>query len=164
MKEFRNPQNVHQPLGSYSHQIEITRNERLLVLSGQVGVREDGTVPDQAIEQMDVALENIFRNLRAANMDVKDIIKLTYYLVGEIDTAKDAKSCCPNYRDISHAAPCYMSQHWRARCLRLRLMRGHPMRTRANRYSKILISRVHRSFTASTRSMYLWVLFFNNPF
>jgi enamine deaminase RidA (YjgF/YER057c/UK114 family) len=37
---------------------------------------------------MDVAFENIFRNLRAANMDVKDIIKLTYYLVGEVDTAK----------------------------------------------------------------------------
>ena len=31
MKEFRNPQNVHQPLGSYSHQIEITWNERMLV-------------------------------------------------------------------------------------------------------------------------------------
>ncbi len=88
MKEFRNPQNVHQPLSSYSHQIEITGNERLLVLSGQVGMRQDGTVPDDPIEQMDVALENIFSNLQAANMGVKDIIKLTYYLVGEIDTAK----------------------------------------------------------------------------
>ncbi|HSO10945.1 MAG TPA: RidA family protein [Anaerolineales bacterium] len=88
MKEFRNPQNVHKPLGSYSHQIEIRGNERMLVLSGQVGMREDGTVPEDPLEQIDVALENIFRNLRAANMDVKDIIKLTYYLVGEIDTAK----------------------------------------------------------------------------
>jgi enamine deaminase RidA (YjgF/YER057c/UK114 family) len=88
MKEFRNPQDVHKPLGSYSHQIEITGNERMLVLSGQVGMREDGSVPEDPLEQIDVALENIFRNLRAANMDVKDIIKLTYYLVGEIDTAK----------------------------------------------------------------------------
>ena len=88
MKEFRNPQNVHQPLGSYSHQIEISGNERMLVLSGQVGMREDGTIPDDPIEQIDIALENIFRNLQAANMDVKDIVKLTYYLAGEIDTAK----------------------------------------------------------------------------
>ena len=88
MKEFRNPQDVHQPLGSYSHQVELTGNERVLVLSGQVGMREDGTVPDDPLEQMDLAFENIFRNLRAANMDVKDIIKLTYYLVGEVDTAK----------------------------------------------------------------------------
>ena len=88
MKEFRNPQDIHQPLGSYSHQLEISGNERVLVLSGQVGMREDGTVPDDPLEQMDVVFENIFRNLRAASMDVRDIIKLTYYLVGEVDTAK----------------------------------------------------------------------------
>ncbi len=88
MKEFRNPQDIHEPLGSYSHQIEIKENERLLVISGQVGMREDGTVPDDPFQQIDLAFENIFRNLRAANMDVKDIIKLTYYLVGEIDTAR----------------------------------------------------------------------------
>ena len=88
MKEFRNPQDVHQPLGSYSHQIEVRDNERLLVISGQVGMRADGTVPEDPFEQNDIAFENIFRNLHAAGMDVKDLIKLTYYLVGEIDTAK----------------------------------------------------------------------------
>jgi len=88
MKEFRNSQNVYQPLSAYSHQVEIRGNERMLVLSGQVGMREDGTVPEDPIEQINVALENIFRNLQAANMDVKDIIKLTYYLVGEVDMAK----------------------------------------------------------------------------
>jgi 2-iminobutanoate/2-iminopropanoate deaminase len=88
MKELRNPADVHQPLGAYSHQIEIRRDERLLVISGQVGVREDGSVPEDPFEQIEVAFENIFRNLRAADMDVKDIIKLTYYLVGEMDTAK----------------------------------------------------------------------------
>jgi len=88
MKEFRNPGNVHEPLGSYTHQIEISGKERMLVLSGQVGMRQDGTVPDDPLEQIDVAFENIFRNLQAANMSVRDIIKLTYYLVGEIDTAK----------------------------------------------------------------------------
>jgi len=88
MKEFRNPQSVHQPLSTYSHQVEIRGNERMLILSGQVGMREDGTVPEDPIEQIDVALKNIFRNLQAADMDIKDIIKLTYYLVGEIDTPK----------------------------------------------------------------------------
>ena len=87
MKAFRNPKDVHQPLGSYSHQIEVS-NERLLVISGQVGMREDGTIPHDPFEQIELAFENIFRNLRAAKMDVKDIIKITYYLVGEIDTAK----------------------------------------------------------------------------
>jgi 2-iminobutanoate/2-iminopropanoate deaminase len=88
MKEFRNPSDVHQPLGSYSHQIEIRGNERLLVISGQVGMREDGTLPEDPFEQIEVAFENIFRNLRAAGMDVKDLLKITYYLVGEMDTAR----------------------------------------------------------------------------
>ena len=88
MKEFRNPQRVHQPLGAYSHQVEITEDERLLVLSGQVGMREDGTVPEDQIEQLEVIFENILRNLEAANMSAKDILKLTYYVVGEMDTVK----------------------------------------------------------------------------
>ncbi len=88
MKEFRNPENVHKPLGAYSHQIEIKADERILVLSGQVGVRQDGTVPDDPIDQLDLAFENVMRNLQAAQMEVTDIIKITYYLVGEFDTAK----------------------------------------------------------------------------
>jgi enamine deaminase RidA (YjgF/YER057c/UK114 family) len=88
MKEFRNPQDVHEPVGSYSHQIEIKGNERLLVISGQVGMRQDGTVPADPLEQIDLAFDNILHNLRAANMDGKDLVKLTYYLVGEIDAVK----------------------------------------------------------------------------
>lgn len=88
MKEFRNPPNVHAPVGAYSHHVELTGNERLLILSGQVGMRADGSVPEGALEQLDVAFDNILRNLRAANMSVKDLVKLTYYVVGEMDTAK----------------------------------------------------------------------------
>jgi enamine deaminase RidA (YjgF/YER057c/UK114 family) len=88
VKEFRNPQDVHEPVGLYSHQIEIRGNERLLVISGQVGMREDGTIPEDPFDQIDIAFENILRNLRSAGMDLKDLIKITYYLVGEIDTAK----------------------------------------------------------------------------
>ena len=88
MKEFRNPQNVHEPLGSYSHQIELTGNERLLILSGQVGIRQDGTFPEDALEQLEIAFENVIRNLQAANMSVQDLLKLTYYVVGEMDTVK----------------------------------------------------------------------------
>lgn len=46
MKSFRNPQNVHQPLAGYTHQIEISGCERMLILSRQVGMKEDGTVPE----------------------------------------------------------------------------------------------------------------------
>lgn len=88
MKESRNPQEIHEPVGAYSHQIEIKGNERLLVISGQVGMRPDGTVPEDPIEQIDIAFENILRNLGAAGMEVKDLVKVNYYLVGEFDTAR----------------------------------------------------------------------------
>jgi len=88
LKAYRNPQNIHQPIAGYTHQIEIKSPERLLVLSGQVGRTEAGTVPDDLIEQLDIAFENLLRNLRAANMDVQDIVKLTFYLVGELDAER----------------------------------------------------------------------------
>ena len=127
MKEFRNPQNVHQPLGSYSHQIEIKGNERMLILFGQVGMRPDGTVPEDPIEQLDIALENIFSNLQAANMGVKDIIKLTYYLVGEIDTQKGASWWHPGCRDTRPVIPWCTSRLWPALFIRLRLMPGQAV-------------------------------------
>jgi 2-iminobutanoate/2-iminopropanoate deaminase len=85
MKEYRNPSNVHQPLADYVHQIEVTGPGRLLVLSGQVGIKEDSTIPEDSIEQLEVALENLRRNLQAASMDVTDILKVTFFLVGEMD-------------------------------------------------------------------------------
>lgn len=88
MKEFRNPQDVHEPVGSYTHQVEITGNERLLVISGQVGMRQDGSVPEDPLEQLDVAFENILHNLHTAGMSVSDLVKVNYYLVGEFDTAR----------------------------------------------------------------------------
>ena len=88
MKEFRNPQEIHKPVGSYTHQIEIRGRERLLVISGQIGVQLDGTVPEDPLEQLGLAFDNILHNLQAASMTVEDIIKLNYYLVGEIDAAK----------------------------------------------------------------------------
>lgn len=88
MKEFRNPGNVHAPLGGYTHQIEISGPERILVLSGQVGQREDGSLPEGWVEQLEVALNNLKRNLQAAQMEIDDIVKITFYLVGQTDAAQ----------------------------------------------------------------------------
>ena len=84
-KTFRNPENVHAPVANYTHQVEVG-SERLLILSGQIGVKEDGTVPEDALEQLGVALDNVFRNLDAADMKPRDLLKLTFYHVGEIDS------------------------------------------------------------------------------
>ena len=85
MKQLRNPEGIHEPLGVYTHQIEITGPERLLFLAGQVGQRADGTVPDDPLEQLGVALDNVVRNLEAAGMGVDDLVKLIFYHVGDVD-------------------------------------------------------------------------------
>ena len=88
MKTFRNPSDIHAPQGAYTHQVEIQGPERLLVISGQVGARPDGTVPDDPIEQLDLVLANIGGNLRAAGMDYADVFKISYFLVGDIDLTR----------------------------------------------------------------------------
>jgi enamine deaminase RidA (YjgF/YER057c/UK114 family) len=88
MKKFRNPETVHAPLGAYSHQIEVSAPKRWLVLSGQVGMRTDGSLPDDPLEQFKLALDNIYKNLQAAGMGIENLVKLTIYLAGEMDTAQ----------------------------------------------------------------------------
>ena len=87
MKTPRNPESIHAPLGRYVHQIEVTGENRLLFLSGQLGVHPDGSLPEDAIGQLGVALENILRNLEAAGFEPSDLVKITTYAVGEIDPA-----------------------------------------------------------------------------
>jgi 2-iminobutanoate/2-iminopropanoate deaminase len=87
MKQARNPESVHAPLGRYVHQIEVTGESRMLFLAGQVGIALDGTVPSDPVEQLGVALENVVRNLEAAGFEPTDLVKLTTYVVGEMDAA-----------------------------------------------------------------------------
>jgi 2-iminobutanoate/2-iminopropanoate deaminase len=84
----RNPETVHAPVAAYAHQIEVTGVSRWLIMSGQIGMRPDGTLPDDPIEQLAVALDNISRNLEAADMGIQDLVKVTYYLVGEFDAVR----------------------------------------------------------------------------
>lgn len=88
MKTFRNPQNVHSPVAAYTHQIEVTGQNRWLVLSGQLGKDENDVLPEDPIKQIENAMENIVKNLKAANMEVTDLVKIVFYLVGDIDNDK----------------------------------------------------------------------------
>jgi enamine deaminase RidA (YjgF/YER057c/UK114 family) len=72
-------------MAAYSHQVEVQGPARWLVLSGQLGTMPDGTVPEDPIRQLDVAFDNVRRNLEAAQMEVGDLVKLTIYLVGDFD-------------------------------------------------------------------------------
>lgn len=87
MKQSRNPEGIHPPVGRYVHQIEVFGESRMLFISGQVGRRLDGSVPDDPVEQFGIALENVVENLIAAGFEPEDLVKLTTYAVGPIDAA-----------------------------------------------------------------------------
>jgi enamine deaminase RidA (YjgF/YER057c/UK114 family) len=84
----RDPETIHPPLGAYSHQVEVPAGARLLVMAGQVGRTVDGRVPEDPIEQAEVALDNVRHNLEAAGMGVGDVVKLTWYVVGQMDAQR----------------------------------------------------------------------------
>lgn len=87
MKQPRNPETIHPPLGRYVHQIEVSGESRMLFLAGQVGIALDGTVPDDPVAQLGLAVENVLRNLEAAGFEPSDLVKLTTYVVGQMDPA-----------------------------------------------------------------------------
>lgn len=82
---FRNPHGIAAPLAAYSHQAEVTGPARWLVISGQIGMTPTGELPEDPVEQLGLALDNITANLEAAGMRHEDLVKLTFYFAGEID-------------------------------------------------------------------------------
>lgn len=85
MKISRNPQDIHPPVAPYVHQIEVTGPNRWLTMSGQIGMELDGTIPEDPITQLKIALNNIRKNLDSADMEIQDITKLVFYLVGDME-------------------------------------------------------------------------------
>lgn len=55
----------------------------MLFVSGQVGAKQDGSVPEGMKEQTKTAIANLNKVLADAGMGVDDIAKLTIYLTDE---------------------------------------------------------------------------------
>jgi enamine deaminase RidA (YjgF/YER057c/UK114 family) len=74
-----NPPTVREPTG-YTHGIEIRGAERRLIISGQVGMALDGTIPDTGGGQIDQAFANLRAVLETNGMTVANIVKITTFL------------------------------------------------------------------------------------
>jgi 2-iminobutanoate/2-iminopropanoate deaminase len=74
-----NPPTIRAPTG-YTHAIEVRNPERWLVISGQVGLAPDGTIPETGGGQITQALANLRAVLEANDMTVTNIIKTTVFL------------------------------------------------------------------------------------
>jgi len=74
-----NPPTVRAPTG-YSHAIVVQGAERRLVMSGQVGVALDGSVPATGEGQIVQALANLRAVLEANDMSVHNVVRITTFL------------------------------------------------------------------------------------
>lgn len=96
MPRFFNPATVIAPASRYSQAAEHALSGRRLVISGQIGIRPDGSLAEGLEAQMEVAWDNLMAILHDAGMGVNDLVKATVYVtvpgsVGPYRTVRDAK-------------------------------------------------------------------------
>lgn len=92
MTTFMNPPDVHPPIG-YSHTAVVPAGTDLVFLSGQVGVRPDGSTPETLEEQSEQMFKNIATLLQAHGLTESSIIKITLFVVAgqDIRTVRKAR-------------------------------------------------------------------------
>ena len=69
----------------YTHAVEIAAPQRLLLMSGQIGVAPDGRTLETFEAQCEQAMTNVEALLASADMSVSDILRVTYYLTNVDD-------------------------------------------------------------------------------
>ena len=82
---YSNPAGVHSPLGLYSHTVTVAEGTELIFISGQVGVRPDGSTPSTMAEQANQVFANIITLLREHGLEATSIVKLTTFMVAGHD-------------------------------------------------------------------------------
>lgn len=88
MNRYFNPSDIAPPVGRYSQGVEITNPGQTLYIAGQVGIRPDGSLPEDMEEQAEQAFLNIQGVLRGANMDVENLVSIRTYLLSHDDLPK----------------------------------------------------------------------------
>lgn len=75
-----NPQTIPNTVGNYSHAIEVSGNSSHLYISGQVPEKLNGEIPDDFESQCEIIWNNISNILKDAEMDFRNIVKVTTFL------------------------------------------------------------------------------------
>ncbi|MEO1100321.1 MAG: RidA family protein [Pseudomonadota bacterium] len=66
--------------GIYAHGVELAAGVRTLHVSGQIGIAPDGSLAADFNGQCRQAIENLKAVLKSADMTVKDVVKLSFFL------------------------------------------------------------------------------------
>ena len=77
---FLDPRDVHAPVGPYSHTAAHAGSE-LVFVSGQVGIRADGSIPPGFGDQVELTFQNLEACLAAHGLGFADVVKLGVFVV-----------------------------------------------------------------------------------
>ena len=75
-----NPDDVVKPASQYAQAVLLPAGGERLVISGQIGIRPDGSVADGLEAQMEQAGANIFAILKAAGFETTHLVRLVIYV------------------------------------------------------------------------------------
>ncbi len=87
MTRFFNPPSISPPFNPYSHGAEVEPGSRLLYMAGQVGADKNGNVAADFDGQIRRTYENIAEVLKAADMDLTNLVKVTTFLTDRANLA-----------------------------------------------------------------------------
>jgi 2-iminobutanoate/2-iminopropanoate deaminase len=73
-------QGIYSTGGDWVHALEVRGAERMLFVSGTMGLRPDFTAPPTLEEQLECVWNNLRTILASAGMTVDNIVRLTSYL------------------------------------------------------------------------------------
>ena len=79
------------PAAAYAHGVHVPAGHELIVTSGVVQTRRDGSVPTNIAEQASVVWQNILAILGEGKMNAHDIISVTTYVVNSPELANRLK-------------------------------------------------------------------------
>jgi len=75
-----NPPGVREPSSRYSHAVLVQGETRRLVISGQIGTDEDGSVPNNGEAQVALVFRNLRTILKAHGMGIENVVKTSVFL------------------------------------------------------------------------------------
>jgi 2-iminobutanoate/2-iminopropanoate deaminase len=76
------------PAGQYTQAVEVTGASRTLYVNQQVSTASDGSIPNDAGAQCALAWRNLQAQLRAAGMEIENLVKITTIVRDPADVAK----------------------------------------------------------------------------
>lgn len=72
-------------IGTYSDGVAVSGDAKWVMVSGTPGMMPDGSFPEGITAQAEQAWKNVLAILAQAGMGVKDLVKVTHYLVRQED-------------------------------------------------------------------------------